>query len=410
MNIDSVKKPDLLERLITTNESFVRMSNHKTLFALNNFAALGAQRVVISVVNNWPEDAGEVAVSVFNNQGEFKDEIDSNITVFEVDDIYSPLIGPATPYRLFGLHRLVRAVEPDSVIAVNQFQSLAFCLLKRFNPEFNLIVSEHCHVSSNIHGSDAHSGWFGWYYRNRFSTEYKSHADAVHIVAEEGAEDLIENYGFSEDKISVIYNPVNFEKIRSTAKREVNHPWLRGDNQTVVAASRHTPQKRIDILLQAWKIVKGQESDSENRKLIVCGDGPLHDKLKSLTGELGISESVDFVGFVENHWALISEASVFCSTSEWEGLPLTLIETQVIGTPIVSSDCPSGPKEILLDGDAGYLFETGNVNDCADTLLEALHKPEERKTKAKIATKNLDRFSPETVAQQYAELSHEQFS
>jgi len=379
-----------------------------TLFAMNNFAALGIQRTIVRLLNNWPDDGPEAALSVHRRVGEFKGDLDDDVDLYQLDQIQPPVSGMAPPFRVLAYYRLLKKYEPDTVIAVNQFESLALCLVKRFYDDFKLVACEHAHVTSNITKADAHSGWFGWYYRKRFRQEYQNHADIVHIVSHEGAEDLAENHDIPRSKIRVVYNPVDVEEIRQKASEEIDHPWLDGD-RTVVTAVRHTQQKRLDVLLRAWKAVKDREPDvgSDPYRLLICGKGPKTEELKQLVNELGIEASVQFPGFVDNPWAYIEQATLFVSTSEWEGLPNSLIEAQAVGTPIVSSDCTSGPKEILMNGDAGFLFETNNVTACADTLLSALDDEEGRTQRAATATDNIGRFALEAIVAQYVDLASE---
>ncbi|QLD86836.1 glycosyltransferase [Natronomonas halophila] len=379
----------------------------EVLIAMNNFAALGVQRVFIKILNNWPESGPAVGLSLHNTEGRFESQFDAAVPVFELDKIQRPIPGIRAPFRVLAYYRLLKQVQPETVIAVNQFESLALCLVKRFYDDFDLVVSENCHVTSNIERADAHEGWFGWYYRNRFRHEYNTYADVVHTVAEEAAEDLIHNHGIREDKVEIIYNPVDIEHIRAEADaREPDHPWLGAENNTVINVSRLTSQKRVDILLKAWAELKDTEPADTNPpyRLVVVGDGEERDALEELTQELGIEDSVDFVGFKQNPWPAVKQATLLASTSEWEGLPLTLIETQAVGTAIVASDCPSGPKEILLCGDAGFLFPKNDVAACAETLESALTAPEERRRRVEAATAALDRFAVETVVEEFVDL------
>ena len=100
----------------------------------------------------------------------------------------------------------------------------------------------------------------------------------------------------------------------------------------------------------------------------------------------------------------MSRARLFVSASEWEGLSLSLIEAEALGVPIVASDCPSGNKEILMNGDAGFLFENKNAEDCAWKILLAMENAELCRRKAKIGSENIERFELENIVRQYAEL------
>ncbi|WP_436926243.1 glycosyltransferase [Halosimplex amylolyticum] len=373
------------------------------LIALNNFAGLGAQRVAITLANHWPKDGPDLAISAYQYDGKFSDDLDPEIDVYEIDDIQRPLSGLAAPSRVLGYYKLLKRLEPDAVLAVNQFQSMALCFVKRFYSDFRLVVSEHAHVSAMNAGHNPHDGWFGTYYRSQFPREYAERADYVHAVAHEAAHDFVENHDIPREKVKTVYYPVDFERIRTEGDKPVEHPWFAAEYETAVASCRLAGQKRLEILLRAWKRIQLGEEDTPHR-LIICGDGPRRESLEQLAGTLGVSETIHFAGWQDNPWPWVRRADVFVSTSEWEGLPNSLLEAQTLGTPIVSSDCPSGPREILIEGEAGYLFESLNETACATMLQRALENPEERAERAATATANLDRFEPDRVVEQYVNL------
>lgn len=164
----------------------------------------------------------------------------------------------------------------------------------------------------------------------------------------------------------------------------------------MVAVGRFTWQKGFDILLTAFRIVVDGDPKA---KLIILGDGPLRPTLEGLIGSLRLAQNVDLPGFVENPWSYVARGTVFAMSSRFEGMPLALIEALACGVPVVSTDCPSGPVEILEQGRLGTLVPVGDArrlaaglnNAIADppppvdlTYLEGLYAPEQ------IATRFLD--------------------
>lgn len=327
----------------------------KTLFAMNDLSNLGIQRVICEIVKNWNEEEyGTVYLSLHNTQGEFESYLNSNVKVYELDKLVPPLFIGHFHFvtRVIAYVRLLKQIEPDKVIAVNQGEALALCLAKRFIKNFRLIVCEHCNVSESI---GDYKGIFGMYYRKCFQREYNKYADSIHTVSLESKQDLIDNWGFSPDKIQVIYNPVNIKKDDYTKEKDDN------DGRFVItAASRLTQQKRIDILLSGLSILRNKIGERRFSKLHVkiYGDGELKENLMDLRDKLGLKDTVDFEGFILDPWKEVAKADLFVSTSEWEGLSVSLIEAQFVQTPILASNCPSGNKEILLFGGGGiYLSE-----------------------------------------------------
>lgn len=379
-----------------------------TLFCMNNLDEFGIQRVITWVVNNWIDVHGPMALSLHTRSGRLLEYLSEKVRVYELDTIQPPIKGLASFFRIIAYYRLIKRLKPARVIAVNQFESLALCLVKRFCPDFRLAVCEHSHVTSNINGADAHSGWFGQYYRARFSSEYRKYADIVHTTSFGTADDLRDNHGIPSEKIKVIYNPLDFEMITSRGLEDLDEPWLEPGNNTIVAASRLSQQKRLDILLRAWSVVKAQEPQPSGAaapyRLVICGDGEKRAELEQLTRQLALEDSVKFVGFQQNPWKWIKRARLFVNTSEWESFCLALAEAQLLGTPVLSSDCPAGPHELLLGGDAGFLFRSQDSDACAEALIYALTHSEVAKEKASIASDNIGRFAVDRIVSQYAML------
>ena len=385
------------------------MKKIDVLFAMNNLDELGIQRVVVWLLNNWDEkENGTVALSLHKKTGQLSSYLSEQVTVYELDEIIRPIHQFSFWTRVISYIILLKKIKPVKVISVNQGESLALCLTKRFYKNFRLVVCEHCHVSSNINGADAHKGWFGWYYKTFFRHEYRKIADIVHTVSFESAEDLIEAHGIPSEKVKVIYNPVEPQTLLQKAKEPVMEEWLQEGNNTFIAAARLVSQKRYDIMLKSWHLFSLTEqfqNSTPGYKLIICGNGEQEEALTLLAEHLNLKDSVKFLGFQKNPWKYVSKAKFFISTSEWEGLSCSLIESQFLGVPIIASDCPSGNKEILLNGEAGILFENKNINDCYQKIIKiAGLTADERKRVIGHAQKNLFRFSIKEITSQYANL------
>lgn len=183
------------------------------------------------------------------------------------------------------------------------------------------------------------------------------------------AEDTIDNLGVSRGKIKVIYNPVVTEKLKENMQKPVSHPWISEKTQTVIlAVGRLEPQKDFVTLIQAFQQVI-QQIDS---KLIILGEGSQRQMLTELIDELSLSEQVDMPGFVDNPYAYMKNADLFVLSSKYEGLGNVLIEAMACGCPIVSTNCPSGPSEILDDGEYGTLVPVEDIQSLSNAMVKVL--------------------------------------
>ena len=171
--------------------------------------------------------------------------------------------------------------------------------------------------------------------------------------------------GMARDRIHTVYNPVVSADLDRKARESPHHPWF--DDRpcpVILAIGRMKKVKDFSTLLRAF----ARLLDQRPARLIVLGEGRLRPSLQSQARELGIAERVDFPGFQENPYAFLGKADLFVLSSRHEALPTVLIEAMACGCPVVSTDCPSGPREILEDGRLGPLVPVGD----AEALAEAM--------------------------------------
>jgi glycosyltransferase involved in cell wall biosynthesis len=190
---------------------------------------------------------------------------------------------------------------------------------------------------------------------------------AEHIIGNSQgvAEDLLRVTGLPCDRVKIIYNPVVTPELGELKEAEVQHPWFdHGQPPVILAVGRLKPQKDFSTLIQAFARVR----HTRPSRLLILGEGPERDALKTMVRELGLEEDVSLPGYVENPLAYMSRASLFVLSSRWEGLPTVLIEALYCGVPVISTDCPSGPREILADGQHGSLIPVQDVSALAEAI------------------------------------------
>jgi glycosyltransferase involved in cell wall biosynthesis len=198
-------------------------------------------------------------------------------------------------------------------------------------------------------------------------------------------------------RINVIYNPVDCRRIAELAAQDLDHPWFQpGQPPVVLAAGRLHRQKDYPTLLQAFARLRRRKTS----RLVIIGEGPERARLASLAAQLGISEEVQLPGFQTNPFAYMARAGVFALSSAWEGLSNVLIEALACGCPVVSTDCPHGPAEVLDSGKYGTLVP---VADPA-ALAQALQATLDRKTAAAEAQQRAGYFDIGAVADRYWQL------
>jgi len=197
------------------------------------------------------------------------------------------------------------------------------------------------------------------------------HADAIVAVSSGAAADLADVLAIPRHRVIAIPNPVVTDRLESLKEEPASHPWLRdiGTAPLIVAVGRLAIQKDYDLLVRAFAQVRPVIPDA---RLAILGDGEQRHAIDATRVALGLGHSVMLAGFQENPYAWMRRADVLALSSRFEGLPTVLIEGLACGARIVSTDCPTGPAEILDNGRWGRLVPVGDVAGFARALIEAL--------------------------------------
>jgi glycosyltransferase involved in cell wall biosynthesis len=221
-------------------------------------------------------------------------------------------------------------------------------------------------------------------------------ADGIVAVSQGVGDDLAQFVDLNGKPIHVIYNPVVRPELHDLARLPLDHPWFRpGEPPVVLGVGRLNPQKDFGTLIRAFaKVVRTREA-----RLLILGEGAQRDELEALVKELNLQQQISLPGFANDVYAYMSRASLFVLSSKWEGLPGVLIEAMCCGAPVVSTDCPSGPREILQDGKYGDLVPMDDADALADAIATNLDAGSTGPPR-----ESWRRFEPETVVDQYLEV------
>jgi glycosyltransferase involved in cell wall biosynthesis len=218
--------------------------------------------------------------------------------------------------------------------------------------------------------------------RYKTACRWFGEADAVIAVSGAIAEDIAQHTGVARHRIRTIYNPTFTGDLVDKASAPLDHPWFeRGCPPVILGVGRLAAQKDFPALLRAFAAVRGRRP----ARLVILGEGRLRRELMTLAHSLGIAADMDMPGYVSNPLAWMSRASVFVLSSTCEGLPGVLIEAMAAGCPVVSTDCPSGPAEILENGAYGRLVPVGDHLALAEAIaatLDAPHDPQRLRRRA----------------------------
>jgi glycosyltransferase involved in cell wall biosynthesis len=197
-------------------------------------------------------------------------------------------------------------------------------------------------------------------------------ADAVIAVSRGVAQDIRAVTGLGGDRLQVVPNPVIDASLFERAAEPVEHPWLLEETVPVILGiGRLTRQKDFGTLLGAFARVRKRQSC----RLVILGEGRDRPRLEAQAQRLGVAADVSLPGFIANPYAYLSRARLFALSSAWEGSPNALTEALALGVPVVATDCPSGPREILDEGRVAPLVPVGDVAALAGAMERVLRQP-----------------------------------
>jgi len=221
-------------------------------------------------------------------------------------------------------------------------------------------------------------------------------ADAIVVPSRGVRHDVLQIAPHLHSQVKVIYNPVIDTQLPLKSLEPVDHPWFAGARLPIVlAVGRLIKDKGFDVLIRAFARVR----EATEAYLVILGEGEERPILEHLIDQLGLREWVWMPGFEPNPFKYMRRASVFVLSSRREGLPNALIEAMACGCPVVSTNCPSGPEEILDGGKYGELVPVDDVDALAQAILRVL-----RDGGKKASDEWLQQFTVDCAGDQYAKL------
>lgn len=210
-----------------------------------------------------------------------------------------------------------------------------------------------------------------WLQRNSMGKLYP-YADNVIVTSKGVADDMSAYTGLARERINVVPSPVVPAELFVGKLPRPAHPWFaEGQPPVILGVGELCMRKDFQTLLRAFAQVRKEMQC----RLVILGKGRQRQELLELAAELGIANDVDLAGFQSNPYDFMQHAALFAFTSRWEGLGFVLIEALAVGTPVVSTDCPSGPREILQEGKYGLLVKVGDDQGLAKAIMSTLKQP-----------------------------------
>jgi len=348
----------------------------------------GAERVTTNIANGFVVRGYAVDLLLSNERGEFRDQVSDGATTVILEAPEIPGVGVGG--SLFGLRKYLERANPDVLIsAMTHANVVALAAATLSRGETTVVVTEHAEFGKVNIAKD----------HVVYSLAARLYPTAARVIAvSDGvARSITDATPVDTDDVTVLHNPIDVSGIRRRARARLDDPWLDSyDLRVVLTAGRLAPTKDLPMLLEAFERVHERRPDT---RLVVAGKGDQRQSLLSLSEQRGLGDVVSFPGYVDNPYAYMSRADVFALSSKHEGLPTVLVEALACGCPVVATDCPSGPREILVDGEYGALVPVGHSDAFAEAVLATLEDPPDPD---RLRERSED-FSMDVAVDRYAE-------
>lgn len=320
------------------------------LFVIHDMASGGAERVINNAL--WHLDPERFDIHLALHRSIIVFPLPEGLPVYELG-LKHPL---QTLTAIKRLRRLIREIQPDVLIsgALNP----ALLCAEAVRP----LDRRPKTVALLVNNPQMEPGWRQAWARRSYRT-----FDYIVAQCDDLREIFLETYPFIDARRTKLWHtPVDIERVQQQAEAPTDQAGT--SRATLVALGRLCPQKRFDILLEALALVHQHRSAD----LLILGEGPLRGQLERQIESLGLSNAVSMPGFTANPHPALAAAQLCVLSSDFEGLPNVLSEAQALGIPVVSTDCPTGPADIVADGETGLLVPCRDPKALAQAILRLL--------------------------------------
>jgi glycosyltransferase involved in cell wall biosynthesis len=318
----------------------------------------GAERTLLNLAEGMAAKGFLVDLVLARAEGPYMAEIPDSVRVIDLKATRVMTCLPALVHYL-------RSERPVALLATLYANIIALWARRMTGIPQRLILNEQNTLSSVSNGEKD----LRWKLYPELAKWFYPWADAVTAVSQGVADDLSLTTRLSPSRIQVIYNPIVTPALQKKSATLLEDPWFRtGEPPVVLGVGRLTAQKAFNVLIEAFAQVR----KSQPARLVILGEGEERPILEALIKQLGLEQAVKLPGFVANPYPYMAHAALFVLSSRWEGLPTVLVEAMSLRTPVVATDCPSGPQEILKNGQYGQLVPVDDPGALALAIQNSL--------------------------------------
>lgn len=360
-------------------------SEMKVSIFVPSFSGGGAERAAVYIANHLAALGEHIQFVAAKARGPFRCELADSVPLF---DLHSERISRSLPR----LVKYLRRERPDVMLSFQTRANILAIIARNFaGSDTRLVVREGNTASASLRDSRLIQNKILYWLIPRLYPQ----AEAVVAISKGVKDDLAGLLPLKD--IHVIYNPAVRADIQQLALQPVEHPFFKaGAPPVILSVGRLTKQKDHTTLLEAFIELRRQI----DARLLILGEGDLRKKLEMMVAENNLQDEISLPGFVVNPYAYMSRSAVFVLSSLWEGFGIVLAEAMACGVPVISTDCPSGPAEIVDGGRYGKLVPMGDAKTLAGAMRALIKNPPDKH----IGIERAKQFSVARGAEQYLSL------
>jgi len=375
---------------------------------INSLTSGGAEKVVITLLEKFRHSGNPLELVLIEKEKFY--EIPSGVPATYLTDYDSLEKGILKmPYLFICAYRLKKSIKKPKQIVQSHLLRASFInvIAKMMGSKHHAQIVVHSRINFD-HKPVYYRVFAKWIY-----TQIFKRSDSIVSICEVMKRELDDYLGLKNHSMHrAIYNPHNLKEIEEKAKLDSPDFRFSKDKKYIISVGRIVKGKRLNDLVTAFSRIEKQNPEAE---LIILGDGDLRPALEIYVHDLALDEKVHFLGFQQNPFAYIARADLLVLSSEWEGLPNILIEAMACGTAVISSDCISGPREIINPasdlklqlkdqleyGTFGVLYPIGKIDLLAEALQHILTDEQLRATYIQKGFERVKDFDEAKIAEQY---------
>ncbi len=360
--------------------------NHIAIF-IPSLMGGGAERMMVNLANDFSNQGYSVDLIVSVLQGPYINRLSSAVNIVN-------LKSNRALKSLIPLAKYLKNKKPDVILSALTYVNIVTLIAKIISfSKTKVFVSERSVFSSSCSSLNLPAINI-FLYKKIIKITY-SMAEKIICISDAVKNDFIKEINIKNNKLITIYNPAFDSDVLKKSHERISHPWLCNTQLfLVVGVGRLNQVKDFATLIKSFKKVL---ENKKNLRLIILGEGNLRNNLELLVKDLGIENFVSMPGFVNNPYAYMRSANVFVLSSLYEGFGNVIVEAMACNTPVISTNCPGGPAEILENGKWGKLVPVGDIDTMALAISEILTNPNKTYNSYERAL----HFTSENIANHY---------